>query len=72
VSGPIAIAVLVGLCAGLMELGRRIPPHRREDDAGDRTGERGEARCDELWLFPFGRQPTEPVDAERARTARRY
>jgi hypothetical protein len=63
-SGPIAIAVLVGFFAGMMALGRRIPPRSRDD-----TGAR---RCDDVWLFPFGRQPTEPIDAERARTGRAF
>jgi hypothetical protein len=61
-SGPLAIAALVGFLVAVLELGRRIPPRGA---AETRHGA-------DLPLFPFGRQPTEPIDAERARGGRYF
>jgi hypothetical protein len=61
------LVILAGLalCAGLAWLGSRIPPRRLSRDEIFRRGA-------ELPLFPFGRQPTEPVDAERIRNGRPF
>ena len=63
-----AVLILGGgaaLLGGLAWLGSRIPP-------------RNLGRDEVLWLgaeralFPFGRQPTEPVDAESIRRGRPF
>ncbi|HZR79794.1 MAG TPA: hypothetical protein VFD92_01770 [Candidatus Binatia bacterium] len=64
-SGPLAIAALLGLFAAVVALGSRIPPRGLGRDEVLRRGA-------ELPLFPFGRQPTEPIDAERARSGRYF
>jgi hypothetical protein len=55
----------VALCAGLLWLGSRIPPRQVSRDEMFRLGA-------ELPLFPFGRQPTEPIDADRIRAGRPF
>jgi len=59
----IAILSLALLAFGLIWLGSRIRPRGLGRDEAFRRGA-------ELQLFPFGRQPTEPVDAERMRSGR--
>ena len=64
-SGLLAIAILVFFFGAILWLGSRIRPR---GEGREEIRPRG----DELWLFPFGRQPTEPVDAERARAGRPF
>ena len=64
-AGLLTIAVLVSFVGAILWLGSRIRPRGEECQEIRRRG-------DELWLFPFGRQPTEPVDAERARAGRPF
>lgn len=63
--GLIAIAGLLGFFAAVLALGSRIAPRGIGRDESDRRGA-------ELPLFPFGRQPTEPLDADRARDGRYF
>lgn len=63
--GLLVISGLVVLLLGLIRLGSRIRPKNLGPDEHFRRGA-------ELPLFPFGKQPTEPVDAERARTGRPF
>ncbi|HEY8517176.1 MAG TPA: hypothetical protein VIS07_16835 [Candidatus Binatia bacterium] len=59
------MAGFVALPLGLLWLARQIPPRPVDREV-------------ELWrgaersLLPFGRQPTEPVDAESARVGRPF
>ena len=63
--GPIVIAGLIVFAVGLIRLGSRIRPLEVDRDEALRRGA-------ELSFLPFGRQPTEPVDAERARAGRPF
>ncbi len=63
--GAIAIAALLGFFAAVLCLGSRIAPRGLGRDEALRRGA-------ELPLFPFGRQPTEPLGAEEARAARYF
>jgi hypothetical protein len=65
VLGPLVIAGIVALPVLLVWLGSRIPPRRIDPDDELRRGA-------ELSFLPFGRQPTEPVDAQRAREGRPF
>jgi hypothetical protein len=65
VAGPIVIAGILALPLALLWLARRIPPRKVDRDEQLRRGA-------ELSFLPFGRQPTEPVDAERARRGRPF
>jgi len=62
---PIVILALVAFVAGLIRLGSRIPPRGLDRDEALRRGA-------ELSFLPFGRQPTEPVHAEDARSGRPF
>lgn len=62
---PLVVAGLVLFVAGLIRLGSRIPPRTFDRDEELRRGA-------ELGFLPFGRQPTEPVDADRVRTGRPF
>jgi len=62
---PIVILGLVVFAIGLIRLGSRIQPLEVDRDEALRRGA-------ELSFLPFGRQPTEPVDAERARSGRPF
>lgn len=64
-SGVLAIAVLLAFFGAILRLGSRIHPRGEGRDEAWRRGA-------ELPLFPFGRQPTEPVDAERVRAGRPF
>lgn len=66
-TGVLAIAVLVSFFGAILWLGSHIRPRGEGRDHNEVR-----PRADELWLFPFGRQPTEPVDAERARAGRPF
>jgi hypothetical protein len=61
----LVMAGLVAFVLGVIRLGSRIPPRPIDRDEALRRGA-------ELSFLPFGRQPTEPVDAERARTGRPF
>lgn len=61
----IALALLALFAVALVWLGSRIDPRGLGRDEAFRRGA-------ELQLFPFGRQPTEPVDAEQARSGRPF
>ena len=61
----IAAAFLASLLIGLGWLGSRITPRGVGRDEALRRGV-------ELQLFPFGRQPTEPVDQDLARRGRPF
>jgi hypothetical protein len=62
---PFVIAGLIAFVVGLVRLGSRIPPRSVDRDEELRRGaERG--------FLPFGRQPTEPVDAENVRAGRPF
>ncbi|MEW6269553.1 MAG: hypothetical protein AB1689_09690 [Thermodesulfobacteriota bacterium] len=63
--GPLVIAGIVALPLALVWLARRIPPREVDREAELRRGA-------ELSFLPFGRQPTEPIDAERARVGRPF
>ncbi|MBM4243981.1 MAG: hypothetical protein FJ148_09220 [Deltaproteobacteria bacterium] len=63
--GPLIVAGLVAFAIGLIRLGSRIPPRAFDRDHELRRGA-------ELSFLPFGRQPTEPVDAESARVGRPF
>lgn len=63
--GPIVIAGLIVFAIGMYRLGRSIPPRSVDRDEALRRGA-------ELSFLPFGRQPTEPVDAEQARVGRPF
>ena len=63
--GPLVIAGLIAFAIGLIRLGRSIPPRSVDRDEALRRGA-------ELSFLPFGRQPTEPVDAEQARVGRPF
>ena len=61
----IALVLLALLAVALVWLGSRIDPRGLGRDEAFRRGA-------EMQMFPFGRQPTEPVDAERARAGRPF
>ncbi len=63
--GPLVILGLIAFAAGLIRLGRSIPPRAVDRDEALQRGA-------EFSFLPFGRQPTEPVDAERARVGRPF
>jgi len=64
-AGPLVIAGLIAFAIALARLGRSIPPRAVDrDEALQRGAERS--------FLPFGRQTTEPVDAERARIGRPF
>jgi len=63
--GAIAIAALLAFYAAVVLLGSRISPRGLGRDEAHRRGA-------ELPLFPFGRQWTEPLDAERMRAGRYF
>lgn len=63
--GPLLLAGIVALPLALYWLGRRIPPRNIDRDEALRRGA-------ELSFLPFGRQPTEPVDAPRVREGRPF
>jgi hypothetical protein len=65
VLGPLVIAGLIAFAIGMIRLGRSIPPRPVDRDEALRRGA-------ELSFLPFGRQPTEPVDADRARVGRPF
>jgi hypothetical protein len=65
VLGPLVIAGIVALPILLVWLGSRIPPRSIDRDDELRRGA-------ERAFLPFGRQPTEPVDAERIREGRPF
>jgi hypothetical protein len=62
---PLVIAALVVLALGLIRLGSRIRPLEVDRDEALRRGA-------ELSFLPFGRQPTEPVDADDVRAGRPF
>jgi hypothetical protein len=62
---PLVVVGLLVFVAGLIRLGSRIPPRRFDRDEELRRGA-------ELSFLPFGRQPTEPVDAESVRVGRPF
>ena len=64
-TGALVIAALVVLPAALLWLGSRIEPRGVDREEELRRGV-------ELSFLPFGRQPTEPVDAESARVGRPF
>jgi hypothetical protein len=61
----IVIAGLVAFTVGLIRLGSRIRPLGVDRDEALRRGA-------ERSFLPFGRQPTEPVDADDVRTGRPF
>lgn len=61
----LVFAGLIAFAVGLIRLGSRIPPRQLDRDEELRRGA-------ELSFLPFGRQPTEPVDAESARVGRPF
>jgi hypothetical protein len=61
----LSIAGLIAFGAGMLLLGSKIPPREIDRDEALRRGA-------ELSFLPFGRQATEPVDAERARIGRPF
>lgn len=61
----LSIAGLIAFGAGMILLGSKITPREIDRDEALRRGA-------ELSFLPFGRQPTEPVDAERARIGRPF
>ncbi len=63
--GPLVLVGLVALPIGLAWLARRIPPREIDRDEALRRGA-------ELSFLPFGRQPTEPVDAPKIREGRPF
>lgn len=63
--GPVVVAGLIAFAIGLIRLGSRIPPRAVDRDEELRRGA-------ELSFLPFGRQPTEPVDAQRVRVGRPF
>ena len=63
--GPLVVAGLVAFAVGLIRLGSRIQPRSFDRDEGLRRGA-------EFGFLPFGRQPTEPVDAENVRVGRPF
>jgi hypothetical protein len=62
---PLVFTVLGAFALALIRLGSRIPPRSIDRDDEMRRGA-------ERSFLPFGRQPTEPVDADRARTGRPF
>jgi hypothetical protein len=63
--GPIVIAGLALFTLGMIRLGSRIPPREVDRDEALQRGA-------ELSFLPFGRQPTEPVDADKVRAGRPF
>ena len=62
---PLVIAALVVFALALIRLGSRIRPLEVDRDEALRRGA-------ERSFLPFGRQPTEPVDADDVRTGRPF
>jgi hypothetical protein len=62
---PLVVTGLIVFTVGLIRLGSRITPRSFDRDEELRRGA-------ELGFLPFGRQPTEPVDAESARVGRPF
>jgi hypothetical protein len=62
---PLVFIALGAFALALIRLGSRIPPRPIDRDEELRRGA-------ELSFLPFGRQPTEPVDAESARVGRPF
>ena len=63
---PLVFVTALGAFAfALIRLASRIPPRSIDRDEELRRGA-------ELSFLPFGRQPTEPVDAESARVGRPF
>lgn len=64
--GVLFIATLLGGFLGVLWLGSRIEPR----GAGEPS--RGDGVVPDWPLFPFGRQPVEPIDAEQIRVGRPF
>lgn len=64
-AAPLVLAGLIAFAIALARLGKSIPPRTIDRDEALRRGA-------ERSFLPFGRQPTEPVDAERARVGRPF
>lgn len=62
---PLVFCGFVVFALGLIRLGSRITPRSVDREEELRRGA-------ELSFLPFGRQPTEPVDAESVRMGRPF